>query len=437
MPVSAHASTTTEGETTTHPLVASYASDYSVTLAEAQQRLERIPELQEIVEALHAAESERLAGWGIDHRGPMTAWVWLTGTEPPTSVAVAIAAAHDDVQIRTGAAVTFTALAAAQDKFGNGVGIGAVGNTGAAGSIQVDLSGIIVHTAVDLRANALEIGIDMAAAAPRPSGALDSGESDGPIGSLGSSDDGDSGEDPTLARIADILNPHIKVPFYVIEAEVLEDQTAFEGGRRMGGCTSGFAARHRGTARYGMITAGHCDRTTLSTQGVTLTRAVQMYNSTMDAAFFTIPQGQGHQVTNQIVCVSDYATQDTCGIRSVGPSRLRMMNVPVCHSGYNSGVTCGTVDNIRYQPSPEDGCDGHGGNCNAVFVRATGPQMRACKGDSGGPVYSLSAAYGIHKGGPKNNPCTALNSWISFSAIRDVRDDLNVSIITYGPINVP
>ncbi|WP_420436705.1 hypothetical protein [Candidatus Poriferisodalis sp.] len=435
-PVSAHASPTTDGGPETNPVVASYASDYSVTLAEAQQRLERIPELQEIIAALHEAESERLAGWGIDHHGPMIAWVWLTGTEPPTSAATAIAAAHDDVQVRTGATVTFAALAAAQDRFGIGEGIGAVGNTGAVGGTQVDLSDMIAHTAVNLRANALEIGIDTAAAAPEPSGALDSADERTPIGPLGTVDDLDS-PDTTLAHVAQLIAPHINVPFNVIEADPVEDQAAFEGGRRMGRCTSGFAAQHRGTGRYGMITAGHCDSTSWSTQGVTLTRAEHAYNSTMDAAFYTIPQAQSHQVTNQVVCVNDYATQDTCSIRSVGPSRLRMMDVPVCHSGDKSGVSCGTVDHIRYRPRLENGCDGHGGNCSAVFGRAAGPGMKACKGDSGGPVYSFSTAYGIHKGGPKDNPCTAVNSWISFSAIRDVRDDLNVNVITFGPINVP
>lgn len=440
MPVSAHASTTTDGETETNPVVASYAAEYSVTLVEAQQRLERIPELQEIVEALHASESERLAGWGIDHHGSMTAWVWLTGAEPPTSAALAIANLHDDVQIRTGAQVTFAALASAQDQFGLGVGIGAVGSTGAVGGNRIDLSNMITHTAVDLSANALEIGIEVTAASPRPSGALDPADDQAPIGPLGNTDDVNN-SDATLAYVMQLIAPHVSVPFNVIEADFVEDHAAFEGGRRMtnGGavCTSGFTAYHSGDNRYGLITAGHCDQSTWTTQGVTLDFKVRAYNASNDAAFYMIPQGQGHSVTNRVRCSDNSGTTQTCPINSVGPGRLFMQGHYVCHMGTNSGVSCGTVDNVRYKPNPPRGCDGNGTECRPVFIRASGPDMRACSGDSGGPVYSYSAAYGIHKGGPRNNPCNRDNSYIVFSGIRRVQNVLGVAVVTNWPSSVP
>ena len=121
----ASAEPTTEAEASTHPAVASYASDYGVSLAEAQRRLARISEMQDILAALRAAEPERLAGWGIDHDGPMTAWAWLVGTNPPSSAAAAIAASHTDVEIRTGAKVTFAALRVLA--WGEGVEQGPVG----------------------------------------------------------------------------------------------------------------------------------------------------------------------------------------------------------------------------------------------------------------------------------------------------------------------
>ena len=439
-PMSAHAISTTEGETIRNPVVASYASDYSVTLAEAQQRLERIAELQEIIEALHAAESERLAGWGIDHHGPMIAWVWLTGTEPPTSAATAIAAAHDDVQIRTGATVTFAALAAAQDRFGIGEGIGAVGNTGGVGGAQINLSDMIAHTAVNLRANALEIGIDIAVASPEPSGALDSADGRTPIGPLGTVDDFDS-PDTTLAQVAQLIAPHINVPLNVIEADPVEDQAAFEGGRRMthGGatCTSGFTAYHSGTKQYGLITAGHCKKPTWTTQGVELAFKSRVHDASNDAAFYVIPAGQSHSVTHKIRCSNNSGTVQTCPINSIGPGRLFMLDHYVCHMGTNSGVSCGTVDNIRYLPNLDDGCDGNGTACRAVFVRASGPDMRNCSGDSGGPVYSYSAAYGIHKGGRQNHSCDRSNSFIFFSGIRRVQIVLGVAVTTSWPSTVP
>ncbi len=397
--------------------------------------------MQDILAALRAAESERLAGWGIDHDGPMTAWVWLVGINPPSSAATAIAASHTDVEIRTGAKVTFASLAAAQDAFGVGEGIGAVGNTGAADATQIDLSDMLTHTAVDLRANALEIGIDLGAAPAAPSGALDPGQGQSPTGPLGTTGDVSNSSSGTLDLITQLLAPHLSVPYNVIEAEPVGDDTAFEGGHRMKNgsavCTSGFTVYHRSTGRYGLLTAGHCDRSTWTTQGTTLAFHSRQYNRFLDAAVYLIPSGQSHQVTNQIICTNNYGTQDTCGIRSTGPGRLSMIDVPVCHSGTNSGVSCGTVDNVSFRPSPSNGCDGHGGSCAAVFVRATGPGMQGCKGDSGGPVYSWSAAYGIHKGSNSGNNCNRLGVSIHFSAIQRVKSTLGVDVVTYGPINVP
>lgn len=440
LPASALAETPADNEPAIHPVVASYASDYSVTLVEAQRRLERIPALQNIVAVLHDLEANRLAGWDIDHHGPMTAWVWLTGSEPPSSAAAEVADAHSDVKIRTGAKVTFAALAAAQDKFGIGDDVGPVGTTGAADSAQIDLSDLITHTAVDLRANALEIGIDISSAQLPPAGALDALERRGPLGPVGSTGDAPSSAD-TLATITALLAPHISVPYNVTEADAIEDQVAFEGGRRMthgsAVCTSGFTAYHSGDNRYGLITAGHCNKSTWKTQGVTLAFKSRAYNASNDAAFYVIPEGQGHSATHKIRCSDNSGVAQSCPIHSVGPGRLFMMGHYVCHMGTNSGVSCGTVNNVRFKPNPSNGCDGNGGACRPVFIRASGPDMRACRGDSGGPVYSYNAAYGIHKSGPRNNPCNRSNSYIVFSGIRRVQNVLDVAVITSWPSSVP
>lgn len=441
LPSSAAAESSADPEATVHPVVASYASDYGVSTAEAQLRLNRMPELQDILVALRAAEAERLAGWGIDHHGSMTAWVWLVESDPPSSAAAAIAAAHDDVEIRTSAQVTFASLAAAQDAFGFGEGIGAVGNTGAGDGAGIDISAMITHTAVDLRANALEIGIDLSAAPPAPSGALDAGHGQAPIGPVGTVDDSGGSGSSTLGRVSQLIAPHLDVPFIAVGAQRLADETAFEGGHRMTNgsavCTSGFSAYHPGSGRYGVLTAGHCNKTTWTTQGTTLSLHSRQHNRFLDAALYLIPSGQSHQVTNKIICVSNYATQSSCPIAGVESNRLDMIDMPVCHSGANSGVSCGTVNNVRYSPSPADGCDGNGGPCAAVYVRATGPGMQGCKGDSGGPVYSWNEAYGIHKGSNSQNDCSLQGVSIYFSAIGRVESILGVDVTTSGPINVP
>ena len=311
-----------------------------------------------------------------------------------------------------------------------------MGNTGAADATQIDISDMLTHTAVDLRANALEIGIDPGAAPAAPSGALGPGKGQSPTGPLGTTDDAGSSSG-TLNLIAQLLAPHLSVPYNVIEAQPVEDFAAFEGGHVMGGCTSGFAAYRSSSSEYGMITAGHCDADSYTTQGVRLALSVRAWTPDVDAAFFAIPAGSAHQVTNQIVCVSDGLIRDTCPISSTGPDRLSMAGAFVCHSGKSSGVSCGRVNSIRYKPTPGKGCDANRSDCHAVYVRATGDSLRGCPGDSGGPVYSWSSAYGVFKGGQKDPNCTRVGTYVYFSAIRNVTYFLGVSLVTFGPINVP
>ncbi|WP_419842460.1 trypsin-like serine protease [Candidatus Poriferisodalis sp.] len=463
MPVSAQANTAA-GETNAEddPEAASYASEYSVSLAEAQRRLDRIPALALITEKLHGLEAQRLAGWGIDHQGPMTAWVWLVGDEPPNTAAAAIAAQHDDVQIRTGAAVTFAALTAAQVRFGFGEAVGAVANTGAADGESSRFSDLVTHTDVDLRANALEIGIDRARIRPADvPGGLETGGAFGPFGSTG----GNADSTVTLSALRDLLAPHIALPYNVVAADPVENQAAFEGGRRTTSeviengkrkehyCTSGFTARRRTTntagetiSQYGIITAGHCKSTTVKvgvvethtteTQGADLRLEKRAWNGWVDAAFYSIPTARSHTVTNRVRCSTNPDPVRTCTIDSVGPGRLLMMDHPVCHTGINSGYSCGRVTSVQHRPNITDGCGENKAACRGVFVRASGRDMRSCAGDSGGPVFRRTAAYGIHNGGRRGNGCDAANSSIYFSGVRRVQAVLGVSVVTRWPSDV-
>ncbi|WP_419841200.1 hypothetical protein [Candidatus Poriferisodalis sp.] len=211
-----------------HPVVASYAVDYAVTHAEAKRRLDRIDELQPTVERLHTAVRERLAGWGIDHDGPLTLWVWLSGDEAPSAAAVEIAAAHDDLEIRTGAKVTYAALVAAQKNFGFGSSVGPVAGVGSADGGAVDFADLMTHTDIDLRANALEIGIDRTqlpgAAVP---GDLEATVPFGPTGNTG----GGITTAQLRDSITELLAPHINVPYRVIAAEFIASEAPFDGVR--------------------------------------------------------------------------------------------------------------------------------------------------------------------------------------------------------------
>jgi hypothetical protein len=64
----------------------------------------------------------------------------------------------------------------------------------------------------------------------------------------------------------------------------------------------------------------------------------------------------------------------------------------VCHDGTSSGYSCASVELTDYAP-PGALC---GGPCSPTWVTVQGPSCIA--GDSGGPVFSGSVAFGIAKG---------------------------------------
>lgn len=145
-------------------VVSSYASDYSVSLDEARRRLDRIQPLQEILTPIRDLESVRLAGWGIDHGSSFGGWVLLTGNAAPGQEAACIAAAHDDVEIRTGADYSLKELLAAQQR---------LFRNKATGYPEPSVAPMVTFTGIDMAANAVRIGIDPALAADAEPDGLD------------------------------------------------------------------------------------------------------------------------------------------------------------------------------------------------------------------------------------------------------------------------
>ena len=94
--------------------VESYALEYSVSQDEARRRLGRIGAIREALASIRGLEAARVAGWGINHRGGFGGWVLLTGDEPAGAAAAAVAEAHSDVGIRTGAQHSYAELLTAQ-----------------------------------------------------------------------------------------------------------------------------------------------------------------------------------------------------------------------------------------------------------------------------------------------------------------------------------
>ena len=415
--------------------VESYASEYSVPHQEAQRRLDRIESLQEILASIRDLEGDRLAGWGIDHRGTFTGWVWLTGAQPPSADATSIANAHTDIEIRTGAAHSYAALLEAQD------GLGAVSATGRVDDGRgYDLWSTVTFTDIDMGANAIEIGIDPALGMSVPGGLTDN---------VGPSVT-DEALQATADEVAGILRDHIPVRFAVVDGRGVAPAEGFTGGEAMSICTAGFAAQHTRYEIYGMITAGHCgddgpnEDATLAMHGVTLPFVNGWASVTADAQFHKIPKGSSHELHDDYVC--DYDNDSRCDVSGskarrnmVKRQRNRIVGDYVCHSGKETHVSCGNVVSINYQPAYDDACIDTSGNetdCDNVFVKVTGSTLKSCGGDSGGPWYRAGLAYGIHMASLPADNCVDPVTFAVFSAIREVESFLGVEILTDGSVTV-
>ena len=383
------------------PAVASYALQYSVSETEAEQRLDRIRPMHDVLAEIREAGPERVAGWGIDHGAQMIGWVLFTGDTAPGETAQMHAAAHSDVEIRAGAVYTYEELLAAQQSFDGGKGV-----------TVADHSKVITYTMVDMRANALEIGVDPAQARP------------------GASQATDAELQIKIAQIKGDYAGHLDLAFEVADGRGLSDDAMFDGGRAMSPkCTSGLPAQDNGTGDYVIITAGHCPNS-LTMNGVSLEYVFGEKSASADAQFHRIPGGAGHEIRSQYKKAS--------GVEEIHSDirRSQMINDHVCHTGKTTGVSCGTVTNVAYQPTWGGACGSD--TCNAVFVRVDGPALKACDGDSGGPWWRYRTAYGIHKGGnDTGETCqTDENRYAIFSAVIQVENYLDAAVLedTYATV---
>jgi hypothetical protein len=188
------------------------------------------------------------------------------------------------------------------------------------------------------------------------------------------------------------------VPVRLVINDLLESNMAVDGGGRVAGintvtghsnlCTTGFVVTD-GT-QNGVATAAHCPD------------SLTYYDS--DGSTVPLPfagqWGAGYQDV-QINLSPDpseplfYANRGAGSLRRLTTWR----NVAstragdfVCHYGESSGYSCAEVELTDYAP-PGALC---GGPCSPTWVTVRGPGC--IPGDSGGPVFSGSVAFGIAKG---------------------------------------
>ena len=395
----------------------SYARDYSVSVDEAERRLGRIASLQEVMGSIRVLEGSRVAGWGIDHGEDFGAWVWLAGDEAPSVEAARVAAAHDDVEIRTGAAYTYEELRAAQDRIAPAL-------VEDDPEISSKIAAMVVYTGIDMAANSVTVGIDSGSGSGRSRRDATPG--------MKPDAEGDSAAVATL--LGEVLQEHTGVGMVIADASGFSNTADFRGGEALYSCTAGFAAKQVG-GPYGILTAGHCMDYQIM-YGVRLPFVVGSDGTRADAQFHRIPFGSSRKITNDYKCGAN--AKSVCKVTGTA-KRVDMMGEYICHTGKNSGVSCGEITDIVFSLSSWRGAacrdeDGNKAKCEPVFVKVQGPNLKACKGDSGSPVYNADGiAYGIKKGSSGGSNCGYKGVYMSFSAIDEVEDFLGVRVWTAPP----
>jgi hypothetical protein len=190
------------------------------------------------------------------------------------------------------------------------------------------------------------------------------------------------------------------VPVRLVVNDLIESNMSVAGGGLVRGdvegarfrCTSGFVVTD-GT-RTGLATAAHCPD--------------ELSYEDTDGAETHLPfagqWGLGyHDVQVNVSPGADqplfYANRGAGSLRRLDTWR----NVAstragdfVCHYGVSSGYSCATVELTDYAP-PGALC---GGPCSPTWVTVGGPNCQT--GDSGGPVFSGTVAFGIAKGVNRN-----------------------------------
>ena len=325
-----------------------YAGEFRVPADEALRRLKAQQSSAAVTDAIAAEFASRLAGISIEHAPDYRIVVLLTGSEPVADRS----AGGVPIVFRTGARATHAEAVAAMRK----------------------------HL-IDLRSdlpNARGAGYD---------------QRTGTVVLLVRPDDAARyGLEAIRARAEQVSG----VPVRVAVNNLNETNMAVDGGGRIEGvadgvrrrCTTGFVVTD-GT-RTGIATAAHCPDELVyrdpEEDNVPLTFAGQW-----GAAYQDVQINLSSEATRPLF----YANRPAGALRRLDTWR----NVSstragefVCHYGESSGYSCATVELTDYAP-PGELC---GGPCSPTWVTVGGPNC--IPGDSGGPVFSGTVAFGIAKG---------------------------------------
>jgi hypothetical protein len=330
-----------------------YAKRHLIPPDEAMQRLRAQEESVAATDRIARLHRDRLAGIAIEHSPDYRISVLLTGTEPVADQEIATSGLRVPITFRTGARATRDQVVAAlTDR-------------------QAEIRSALPQ--------ALGMGLD------QRTGELVVLVQNGAL--------------VADAALDDELEALSGVPVRIEPLDGRDINLSVQGGSRLFGtdpadgrryaCTTGFVVTDG--ARTGILTAAHCPdaATYLGPDGAAVPLG------------FVGQWGVGHQDVQ--VHVADgrqgpffYADRDKAAVRTLTGARSRTSTRAgdsVCHRGEATGYSCSEVELTDFSP-PGDLC---GGPCTPSWVTVAGPACR--NGDSGGPVFNGTTAFGIAKGG--------------------------------------
>lgn len=332
---------------------AEYARQYEVSPIEAIQRLRAQEESVAVTDRLQADYRDRLAGIVIEHRPVWHIVVLLTGTDPVADQEVMAGGLHVPILFRTGAPATRDAILAA------------------IGAHQADIRAALSYgpgMGVDARTGSLVVMLATAI------------------------------DDAAASMLSQRLSAIAGVPVEIGATSAVDRNLAIEGGARITGiepsrgvrqlCTTGFVVTDG--ARTGVTTAAHCPDT------------IDYANTDHSSTPLTMVGAWGARYQDVQIHVGDaafapsfYADSARTVMRPVTSWRNRTSTRVgdfVCHRGERSGYSCAEVEYVDYGP-PGALC---AGPCEPYYVAVKGPHCQG--GDSGGPVFAGTIAFGTVKG---------------------------------------
>jgi hypothetical protein len=203
----------------------------------------------------------------------------------------------------------------------------------------------------------------------------------------------------------------------VIPVEALAEPTAnIYGGLSLSDCTSGFSVI-KGQLIFttkGITTAAHC-LDSQSYNGDSLIFQSEIGGGSYDIQWHFAP---GYTVTNEIQWWSDGSTRDITATKSRSD---QVIGGYVCKYGKTSYYTCGYISDKNFDPN----YDWSFGDTDPTFIRVTSTETDLSEpGDSGGPWFLVSTAYGTMSGQiePGNDAI--------YMAVNYVESGLGVSVMT-------